>query len=179
MVSPTNRKVLKYARPSTVLEAKFSMQFACACALANDEVSLQRLSAESLAASTVQRLMELVQVVCDVEQECPLAPGFAFAGRVIIKLNDGGGCDSGRIRVARRHAQLPLERAQHETKAVECVPPGERGIAAADLIIRLRPLLQTLFARPASLFHGAAHGTIHAVRCRNPTWRRAGARPAH
>jgi aconitate decarboxylase len=146
-VSPTNRKVLKYARPATALEAKFSMQFACACALAYGEVSLHRLSAESLADPAVQRLMELVQVH-DVERECPLEPSFAFTDRVMIELDDGRRCDSGEIRFARGHAQLPLERAQLETKVLECVPPGERRMAA-DLIIRLRQLLQASGAGPA------------------------------
>jgi 2-methylcitrate dehydratase PrpD len=137
-VSPTNRKVLKYARPATALEAKFSMQFACACALVYGEVSLHRLSAESLADPTVQRLMELVQVH-DVGQECPLEPSFAFTDRVVIDLGDRR-YDSGEIRFARGHAQLPLTAAQLENKVLECVPPGERRMAA-NLIVRLRQLL--------------------------------------
>ena len=139
-VSPTNRKVLKYARPATALEAKFSMQFACACALVYGEVSLHRLSAQSLADPAVQRLMELVQMH-DVEQECPLEPSFAFTDRVVIELSDNRRYDSGEIRFARGHAQLPLTPAQLENKVLECVPPGERGIAA-NLIVRLRQLLR-------------------------------------
>lgn len=139
-VSPTNRKVLKYARPDTPLEAKFSMQFACACALAYGEVSLHRLSAGSLADPVIRDLMERVQVH-DVAQECPLEPSFALHDRVVIELDDGATCDSGDIRFARGHAQLPLDRSQLETKVLECVPPAERGMAA-ELIVRLRRLLQ-------------------------------------
>lgn len=139
-VSPTNRKVLKYSRPQTPLEAKFSMQFACASALAYGEVSLHRLSIASLSDPEVTRLMELVQVH-DVERECPMEPSFAFADHVIIELRDGTRLDSGDIRFARGHAQLPLEPAQLEAKVLQCVPPEQREMAA-DLVTRLRGLLR-------------------------------------
>lgn len=138
-VSPTNRKVLKYARPQTPLEAKFSMQFACASALAFGEVSLHRLSTASLSDPQVIRLMEVVDVH-DEEQACPLEPTFAFADRVIVELADGTRLDSGDIRFARGHAALPLEPEQVEAKVLQCVPPKQRDMAA-EIVTRLRRLL--------------------------------------
>jgi 2-methylcitrate dehydratase PrpD len=144
-VSPTNRKVLKYARPDTPLEAKFSMQFACACALMYGEVSLHRLSEESLHDPAVIRLMERVEVH-DVEPACPLEPTFAFTDRVVVETGDGAQRDSGEIRFARGHAQLPLTRGELEAKFIACVPPAERAMAVG-LIARLSQLLQAPGAR--------------------------------
>lgn len=127
-VSPTNVKVLKYARPATALEAKFSMQFACACALAYGEVSLHRLSETSLADPLVQGLMERVRVHA-VDTACPLEPSFALTDRVAITLEDGSRLDSGEIRFARGHAQLPLRRAELEAKVKQCVPPHDAALA--------------------------------------------------
>jgi 2-methylcitrate dehydratase PrpD len=139
-VSPTNRKVLKYPRPETALEAKFSMQFACASALVYGEVSLHRLSAASLSDVRVARLMDVVEVH-DEERACPLEPTFAFADRVVIELADGTRVDSGEIRFARGHAALPLEPAEVEAKVLQCVPPEQRDMAA-DVVARLRRLLR-------------------------------------
>lgn len=144
-VSPTNRKVLKYARPATALEAKFSMQFACACALAYGEVNLHRLSEASLRDREVLQLMELVEVH-DVERACPLEPSFAFMDRVVVETDDGTQFDSGDIRFARGHAQLPLTRGELEAKLIACVSPQERDMAV-NLIARLRRLMQTSGAR--------------------------------
>ncbi|WP_454737238.1 MmgE/PrpD family protein [Cupriavidus necator] len=138
-VSPTNRKVLKYARPTTPLEAKFSTQFACASALAFGEVSLRRLNDDAVSHPVIARLMPLVQVH-DVERECPLEPSFAFADRVVLELADGTRLDSGDIRFARGHAQLPLHQADIEAKILQCVAPEEQAWAA-DLVRQLRDLV--------------------------------------
>ncbi|MCY1263864.1 MmgE/PrpD family protein [compost metagenome] len=140
-VSPTNRKVLKYARPMTPLEAKFSMQFACASALVFGEVSLRRLNDDALSHPEITRLMPLVQVH-DVVRECPLEPSFAFADRVIVELADGTQLDSGDIRFARGHAQLPLHRDDIEVKVLQCVAPEDQAWAA-DLIKKLRELVSS------------------------------------
>ena len=138
-VSVTNARVLKYERPAGPLEAKFSMPFACACALAFGEVGLRHLSAETLSDPAVRGLMPRVRMQ-ELDSQCPIEPSFAYTDRVCITLKNQTVLDSGPIRFAVGHAQLPLAPEQIEAKVLGCADPAEEAEVRA-LIARLRGLL--------------------------------------
>ncbi|WP_442594588.1 MmgE/PrpD family protein [Parapusillimonas sp. JC17] len=138
-VSITNARVLKYDRPTSALEAKFSMPFACACALEFGEVDLQRLSADTLRDSNVQALMPKVHVR-ELDTQCPIEPSFAYTDRVLVTLKDQTVLDSGPIRYAIGHAKLPLLPDQIEAKVLGCVDVAEQADTRL-LIGRIRGLL--------------------------------------
>ncbi|NLY63540.1 MAG: MmgE/PrpD family protein [Alcaligenaceae bacterium] len=124
-MSETTARVLKYPQPSTPLEAKFSLQFACAAALIHGEVSLPVLTDETLKNPLLHRLMQKV-TVSTINRPCPLEPSFAFEDEVSIMLDNGQLFDSGPIRFALGHAQLPLMPEQIESKILSCVYPHEQ-----------------------------------------------------
>lgn len=134
-VSETNARVLKYQHPVTPLQAKFSMPFACASALAFGEVSLQKMAEEDIANPAIQKLMEKVEVFINNEP-CPLEPSFALHDNVVITLNDNTRFESGPIRFALGHARLPLAPEQLESKILSCVKPNEQASTKA-LIAKL------------------------------------------
>lgn len=139
-ISATNAQVLKYPAPTTALEAKFSMQFACAAALAFGQVGMHQLVDESLQDSAVQHLMPRVHVE-PIEAGCPLEPGFALHDRVRITLKGGQVLDSGPIRFALGHAQHPLSPEQIRAKVLDCAGPQDEALALHwinDLTERLR-----------------------------------------
>jgi 2-methylcitrate dehydratase PrpD len=64
-----------------------------------------------------------------VQTRCPLEPSFAYTDRVTVTLRDGTLRDSGPIRFARGHAELPLDEAQLLEKLYACAQPHERALA--------------------------------------------------
>lgn len=138
-MSETTSRVLKYPQPLTPLEAKFSLQFACAAALIHGEVSLPILTEETLRDPLLQSLMKKVEV-STINQPCPLEPSFAFADEVSIMLENNRRFDSGPIRFALGHAQLPLRPEQIESKILSCVHAHEQEQTRA-LIASINQLL--------------------------------------
>ena len=65
-----------------------------------------------------------------VNTSCPIEPSFALNDQVTITLRDGRVLDSGAIRFARGHAQLPLSETQLLEKLDSCAGPGGQALAA-------------------------------------------------
>jgi 2-methylcitrate dehydratase PrpD len=112
-LSDVTRRVLHAHSPTTSLQAKFSIEFACAMAALEGAVSLPQVTDAQLARPELQALMLQVEART-VPAGCPIEPGFALHDSVRIELRDGTVLDSGPIRFARGHALLPL--AQHEIR---------------------------------------------------------------
>jgi 2-methylcitrate dehydratase PrpD len=86
-MSRRNATILRYHRPSTALEAKFSMEFAAAAALTTGSLTLAELSDDFVRRPDIQALMEKVTVV-PVDQE-DMATGYAPSDTISIRLKSG------------------------------------------------------------------------------------------
>lgn len=127
-ISETAKGVLRHHDPKNVTEARFSMEFALAAAIARGKLGIAEVAPSTLQDGAVRELMQRVRTDA-VATSCPLEPSFAYTDRVTIMTHDGRVLDSGPIRFARGHAQLPLEESQLREKLVSCVAPGEEALA--------------------------------------------------
>lgn len=130
-------RVLHRHAPTTALEAKFSIEFACAMAALAGSVGLREVTDEQVGRPEVQALMTHVAPAY-VPPGCPIEPGFALHDRVRIELRDGSVLDSGPIRFARGHAQQALTADDVVAKWQDCLrqePDGRR-----ELLRRLQTL---------------------------------------
>ena len=112
--------MLRNHQPQTGLEAKFSMEFAVAAALARGKVGLSELSDEFVQQPQVKQTMAKVQI-STVDTQCDIEPVFAMHDRVQLQLNNGQTLDSGDIRFARGNAMLPLRPSDLQAKFLDCV----------------------------------------------------------
>lgn len=118
-----NTRVLRNSRPKTGLEAKFSMEFAMACAVVANRVGLTELTDEFVLQPNVQHLIERVLVVAD-EVEDPHKPGYAKFDFVEVKLKSGDMVDSGPITQVRGDAVNPLTPEALWIKFEDCARAG-------------------------------------------------------
>jgi 2-methylcitrate dehydratase PrpD len=140
VVSETAAGVLRRHKPANVMEARFSLEFAVAAALCHGRLGMAEVSEAALADSRVRRLMPCVQT-STIATRCPLEPSFAYADSVAIHLRNGTLLESGPIRFARGHAELPLTEAQIGDKFMSCAGEGE-GAMAAELLARIGAALE-------------------------------------
>ena len=131
--------VLRYARPQTALEAKFSMPFAIACALLMRRVGLNELDDTFVRRQDVQALMERVFMTPDEREALPPPPGI-FHDRVVVRLRDGRRLDSGPIVKARGTHDVPLSDAELWTKFESCAQAGGATVPARALFDALMSL---------------------------------------
>ena len=127
-ISETTAGVLRQHDPVNVTEARFSMEFALAAALVRGRLGIAEVSAASLEDAIVRDLMRRVKTAT-VQTRCPLEPSFAYTDSVRITLRNGQQLDSGAIRFARGHPELPLDEAHLRAKLFSCVDPGEDELA--------------------------------------------------
>lgn len=139
--------MLRNHRPRTGLEAKFSLEFAVACALVARRVTLAELQDGFVHREDIRAAIEKVAIEV-VDTQCPIDPAFAFADRVVMQLHDGRMLDSGEIRFARGNAQSPLSAAALRDKFLACTAshfeaPSATGGAQAlhDRLRRLEELV--------------------------------------
>jgi aconitate decarboxylase len=119
-LSDVTARVLHAQRPATALEAKFSIEFACAMAALEGAVGLPEVTDEQVLRADVRGLMGKVNKRT-VAPGCPIEAGFALHDQVQIELEDGTVLDSGPIRFARGHARLPLPRDEIVAKWQGCL----------------------------------------------------------
>ncbi len=115
-IRATQARVLRFDRPSTALEGKFSMQFAAACALLRRRVTLADLEDGVVASPAVQQLMARVRLVERSGSACGQP---ATCDRVVITLKDGTTIDSGEIAAVLPHFRL-------REKFLDCCQAGGR-----------------------------------------------------
>lgn len=85
-IGSTQRRILRNSRPKTGLEAKFSIEFAVACALVARRVGLSELTDEFVSSAEVQAVIEKVVVTTTDE----LIPGHALAPYDTVAVVAGG-----------------------------------------------------------------------------------------
>lgn len=113
-VRGTQARVLRFERPQTALEAKFSMQFAVACALLRGRVGLADLDDAFVASDAVQSMFARVRFT----HLPPNADGTPpLADRVVITTHDGRVLDSGELARAKPHTRL-------KEKFLDCCEAG-------------------------------------------------------
>ena len=120
VLSEVTARVLHSHRPGSGLEAKFSVEFACAMAVVEGAVGLSQVTDEQVRRADIQALLERVAPQT-VEADCPIEPGFAMHDSVKIELLDGRVLHSGPIRFAKGHARLALSEAEVKAKWLDCL----------------------------------------------------------
>jgi 2-methylcitrate dehydratase PrpD len=138
-ISETTAGVLRHHDPRTLTEARFSMEFAVATAIARGRLGIAEVSESSLQDPVVRELMQRVETAT-VQTRCPLEASFAYTDQVTVTLRDGTVLESGAIRFARGHAELPLDEAQLREKLFSCVATEEAPLAR-DLLARVDAML--------------------------------------
>lgn len=135
----TQAAILRNHRPQTGLEAKFSEEFAMASAAIAAKAGLRELSDDFVRRDDVQRFMDKVSI-STTDQTDPDSPAFAPSDRLTITLGSGEVYDSGEIRYARGHANLPLKPEDMWIKFADCVG----GAASAETTRQLFDRLQAI-----------------------------------
>jgi 2-methylcitrate dehydratase PrpD len=139
-ISATTAAVLRHHAPATLAEARFSLEYVVATALVRGALGLRDVSDDSLADPAVRALMQRVRTHT-IDTRCPLEPSFALEDRVTITTETGDVLDSGPIRFARGHAQLPLDESQLRAKLFGCLNAEDEG-AGIELLARIDAALK-------------------------------------
>lgn len=119
---------LIYPRPTTELEAKFSLQFCMAVAVVRRRAGLREFTDEAVHDPAIRAMEERVSVEVDPELE---ALGFEHVrAKVAVEATDGRTL-TGHADVAIGHPLKPMSRAQLEEKFRECaegvISPSQAG----------------------------------------------------
>jgi len=121
-LSEEHALTLRNSHPQTALAAKFSMQFAMACAVIAGRVSLAELTDSFVLRPDIQQLMRKVVILIDKKYD-PETPGAAYADRVTLVTRDGAQ-RSESVHRASGHAQHPLAPQALKNKFLECLAFG-------------------------------------------------------
>ena len=133
-IGPAQASMLRNPLPQNALQAKFSLEFAVACALMTRRVSLAELSDEFVLRAETQNLMKRVEVEV-VQTACSFDPAFSMNDRVLIRLNNGVELDSGDIRFPRGNAYLPLTQEALKQKFLDCCEYGHFNDREQNLLL--------------------------------------------
>ncbi|MBV1688582.1 MmgE/PrpD family protein [Novosphingobium sp. G106] len=129
---------LRFAHPTTGLEARFSLHHNVAAALVDRAVGFAQLSDDYVRRADIAAYYALTRMEL-VDEECPDQPGMAKFDRVVIETRDGRRLDSGPIRHPQGHARQPLADADLDVKFLDCARHGGVEDRPA-LLARLRRL---------------------------------------
>lgn len=122
--------MLRASRPRTGLDAKFSAEFAVACALARGGVGLGDLSDARVCEPDVQALIPRVHVHPQTESD-PEDPLFSPADHVRLSFADGRTVTSDPVTRPRGHHSRPLDDAELRAKFMDCAQPAIGARAAS------------------------------------------------
>jgi 2-methylcitrate dehydratase PrpD len=135
-IGATQASMLRNHAPAGALEAKFSLEFAVAAALAVRKVGLAELQDAFVRREDIQALMPKVRIAT-VDTVCPQEPTLAASDRVVIEMDDGRVFDSGEIFETRGGLAQPLLPGELEAKFMDCTAGSGRG---GSLYRRLKQL---------------------------------------
>lgn len=140
-ISPRNAAILRYDLPQTGLEAKFSVQFALACAIVAGRPGLGELTTDFVTRAEVQALMKRVVVYRD-ERDDPHLPGYAIFDQVVVETRDGRRLEGPRVDKVRGGPDMPLSSEALWHKFEDCMRHG--GVESAGNARALFDLLLSL-----------------------------------
>ncbi|MDB5820133.1 MAG: MmgE/PrpD family protein, partial [Rhizobacter sp.] len=153
-ISRRNRSTLRFAAPQTVLEAKFSMQFAMAAALIARRCGLLELREAFVARPDVQALMRRIDVLPE-DREDSRRPGEAPEDIVCVETTDGRRFVR-KVAYVRGGPELPLRPGELFTKFESCLVSGGLHADAHALFEKF----MTLEAQPcAAALYPPSHRT--------------------
>jgi len=135
--SRRNRSTLRYAQPSTGLQAKFSMHFAMASALIARRAGLTELDDAFVLREDVQAMMHRVEVLPE-DREDPARPGEAPQDVVMFQTTDG--------RQFSRAVDYVRGGPEHPLRPGELFAKFENCVAAGGMRGPARPLFDALSA---------------------------------
>ena len=140
-LSRRNIGVLRNHAPLTALEAKFSIEFAMACALIERRAGLAELSDEFVRRADVQDLRKRVVVTpIDEDRSDPARLGFSAHDRVVVETGAGDVLDSGPVTTVRGDPDCPLTPQELWTKFEGCLTVGNPSLPARELYDALMSL---------------------------------------
>lgn len=137
--SPSHDVILKNHRPRTAIDAKFSIEFALACALVARRVGLRDLADEFVLSDPIQRLVPRVSIEIESE-EMPGTSGYAPYDMVRVETVAGEMLESEHVRHARGDPQAPLSAAELWAKFEDCALWSGLPLDARGLFDRLNKL---------------------------------------
>ena len=138
-IGKAQQAMLRNHRPTTGLEAKFSMEFAMASALAVRQAGLAQLSDGFVRSPDIQALLPKVSLATnDTASEDD--PAFAAFDRVKLRLADGREIQSPELKYARGHWTVPLRREEFWTKFRDCTAASLGTDEAAALFEKLQAI---------------------------------------
>ena len=126
--------MLRHRSPQTALDAKFSAQFAMACALLRRRVGLAELTDEFVRSDPVQALMRKVNVATTDEAD-PDDPLFAPYDFVNLTLKNGNRVKTDEVHHAKGHARNPIGIEELRAKFDDCT--GGRQAALFEKLLHL------------------------------------------
>jgi len=161
-IGKTQKAILHSDAPMTGLQAKFSIQFAMACALVVGKVTLSELVDAVVQRPDLQALMKRVRVELLHDYD-PAMPQYSTYDQVRVRLKDGSTLESPRVERARGHITRPLGEAELFAKFASCLAFAKssldpRGLFAAFNTLDRQPAgwLAGLVARSAKPIAAAA-----------------------
>jgi 2-methylcitrate dehydratase PrpD len=124
-IGKTQAWMAGYHRPSTPLEAKYSVEFAVASGLVARAAGFEQLDESFVRSALIQKLIAATSIELrhDAAADDPI---FSAADRVLVHMTDGRLLDSGEVPYARGNARLPLTEAELHGKFAGCVASGGR-----------------------------------------------------
>jgi aconitate decarboxylase len=131
--------ILKNHSPSTAIAAKFSIEFALACALLNQRVGLRDLTDKFVRSAAVRDLMNRVAIDIDPVEQAGTS-GYAPYDTVQLKLADGTVLDSAQVRHAKGDPQAPLSTDELWVKFDDCVAWSKLKLDSKQLFAQLQQL---------------------------------------
>ena len=151
--SNSHRVILKNHDPKTAIAAKFSIEFALACALLNGRVGLRDLTDKFVRSADAQQLMKRVAIDINPVEEAG-TPGYAPHDFVQVHRADGDVLRSDNVRYALGDPHAPLTAENLWVKFEDCVAWSKLKLDAKTLFGQLQQLeklncVNGLYARRA------------------------------
>lgn len=142
-VSEKHAAVMRFHRPTTALEAKFSVEFGIAAGLIEGQVGLAQLDDGFVMRDDVQALLARVRIETAPDDD-PDYPVGLIADSLTVHLADRRVIASEPVHRFRGHGQNPMNTDELREKFTHCVAPGFGRAAAHELwhIVRRLPALR-------------------------------------
>ncbi len=131
-LSDRHSSTLRYREPTSVAEARFSLEFFAGAALSRGWVGLSELSASALRDPAIRTVMSKVKRVISNDLD-PTADGYAVFDRATVALRDGTVFESRPVFRAKGHADDPLSPQDARKKFEDCLQSVGRGEVAGSL----------------------------------------------
>jgi len=127
LIGKTQKAILHSDAPTTGLEAKFSIQFAMACAIAERKVTLAELVDPVVQRADLQALMKRVKVTLLTDYD-KVMPQYSPWDQVKVRIKAGELLESEKVERARGHIARPVSEQDLAAKFSSCLD-----YAASDL----------------------------------------------